>query len=130
MSEDDELAAFYRRYIGRCNAHDFDALAGFVDAEVEVNGERQGLEGYRAGLQAVVHAFPDYRWEVRHLFVRDRWVSAHFVDTGTHGGAFLGVPATGRRVSTQEFAVYRVTGGKIVEVWVVADNLGLLEQLR
>jgi predicted ester cyclase len=27
------------------------------------------------------------------------------------------------------FAVYRIDGGKIVEVWVVADNLRLLDQL-
>jgi len=58
------------------------------------------------------------------------WVSAHFIDTGTHRETFLGVPATGRRVATQEFALYRVDRGRIAEVWVTADNLGLLEQLR
>ena len=30
----------------------------------------------------------------------------------------------------EEFAVYRVDAGKIVEVWVAADNLHLLSQLR
>jgi hypothetical protein len=29
-----------------------------------------------------------------------------------------------------EFAVYRLAGGKIADVWVTADNLGLLEQVR
>ena len=58
------------------------------------------------------------------------WISAHFLDTGTHRGALLGVPATGRSVSTQEFAVYRVDAGKMVEVWVAADNLHLLDQFR
>jgi predicted ester cyclase len=46
-----------------------------------------------------------------------------------YGSAF-GVPATGRRVSTQEFAFYRIQGGRIVEVWVTADNLRILDQLR
>jgi predicted ester cyclase len=49
---------------------------------------------------------------------------------GTHRGPFLGVPATGRSVSTQEFALYRVEAGRITEVWVTADDLQLLEQLR
>jgi predicted ester cyclase len=40
------------------------------------------------------------------------------------------VPATGRRVSTQEFAIYRFQAGRIAEVWVTADNLRLLDQLR
>ena len=38
--------------------------------------------------------------------------------------------AAGRRVATEEFAFYRVAAGKITEVWVTADNLGLLAQLR
>jgi hypothetical protein len=74
----------------------------------------------------VVDAFPDYRWELDHLLIDNCWIAAHFHDTGTHRGIFLGVPATGRSVATQEFAVYRVTAGKITEVWVTADNLGLL----
>lgn len=52
------------------------------------------------------------------------------LDTGTHRGEFLGIPATGRRISTQEFAVYRVEEGKFVEAWVAADNLHLAQQLR
>jgi predicted ester cyclase len=124
------LAAFYRRYNARCNAHEFDTLEEFVDEDVQVNGVRQGLPAYVAGLQNVVEAFPDYRWDLRHLLVDGRWVSAHFVDTGTHRGPFLGVPATGRAVTLQEFAVYRIQADKIVEVWVTADNLSLLDQLR
>jgi predicted ester cyclase len=38
--------------------------------------------------------------------------------------------ATGRRVDTQEFALYRWDDGRTVEVWVTADNLGALDQLR
>ncbi|MDA0140805.1 ester cyclase [Solirubrobacter sp. CPCC 204708] len=68
--------------------------------------------------------------ELRHLVVDEPWIAAHFSDTGTHDGPFLGVPATGRRVSTQEFAFYRVDGDLITEVWVTADNLHLLGQLR
>lgn len=125
-----DLESFYRRYHARCNAHEFDALGEFVADDVDVNGEQQGLRAYVEGLRSVVQAFPDYRWDLRHLLVDGRWLSAHFIDTGTHRGAFLGVSATGRVVSTQEFAVYKVNAGKIVEAWVAADNLHLLDQLR
>jgi len=40
------------------------------------------------------------------------------------------VPATGKRIKIQEFATYRFHAGKIVEVWVAADNFDLLAQLR
>ena len=51
-------------------------------------------------------------------------------DTGTHHGAFHGVRATGRSVSTQEFAFYRVDADRIAEVWGMAFHVHLLEQLR
>ena len=130
LSSRRRLNSFYRAYLEVCNAHRFAELEGFVAADVSVNGRRAGLEDYVAGLEAVVAAFPDYRWELRHLLVDAPWLSAHFLDTGTHRGTFLGVPATGRVVTTQEFAVYRVEAGKIAEVWVAADDLRLLEQLR
>lgn len=129
-SGEQDLEAWYRRYNAVCNAHRFEELGQFVAEDVEVNGEVQGLSGYVAGLEGVTEAFPDYRWEVQHPFVREDWVSAHFLNTGTHSGAFLGVAATGRRIQTQEFAVYRVHVGRIAQVWVAADNLHLLDQLR
>jgi predicted ester cyclase len=123
------LESFYRAYLRLCNDHHFDRLGEFVADDVEVNGEMQGLPGYVAGLRAVVDAFPDYRWNLRHLLVDPPLLSAHFTDTGTQLGPFRGVAATGRTVSVQEFAVYRVDTSKIVEVWVAADDMRLLAQL-
>jgi predicted ester cyclase len=125
-----ELAAVYRRYNATCNAHAFDRLDEFVAEELEVNGEPQTRTEYVAGLGAVIRAFPDYTWQLHRLLVDPPWVSAHFFDSGTHRGTWLGIPATGRRVHTQEFALYRWADGRIVEVWVTADNLRALEQLR
>src|SRR3712207_5320127 len=121
-----DLMTFYAEYLATCNIHDFAGLDAFVAEDVVVNGERQGLEAYVAGLRSVIEAFPDYRWELRHLLVDPPWIAAHFMDTGTHRGQFRGVPPTGRPVTTQEFAMYRVAGGRIVEVWVTADNAALL----
>ena len=122
----EELKRWYRSYNEVCNAHRFDELAGFVADDVVVNGEPTGLVAYQEGLAAVVAAFPDYRWDLRHLVVEGDWIAAHFVDTGTHLGTFRGLAATGRAVTTQEFAMYRVADGRIAEVWVTADNAPLL----
>ena len=113
-----ELEAFYRRYLRRCNEHRFDELGEFVDEDVEVNGAGQGLQAYSAGLAAFADAVPDFHWDLRHLLVDGSWLSAHLVDTGT-------TPA-GRPVSVQEFAIYRVAGGRIVEVWGDLDRTRLM----
>ena len=112
-----ELAAFYRRYNERCNAHRFEELGEFVAADVRVNDAAVGLTGYIAGLRAVVEAFPDYHWDLRRLLVDGSWLSAHLSNTGTHTGTFRDVPATGRTIATMELALYRTDGGKIVESW-------------
>jgi predicted ester cyclase len=116
-TEREALRDFYRRYMARCNEHRFEELDEFVDADVLINGDTRGFDAYVAGLRAMVAPFPGYRWEPRRLLVDGDWLSAYFTDTG--------VASTGRAVATQEFAHYRVAGGKIVEVygvWVAAGT--------
>jgi predicted ester cyclase len=127
---DDGLAAFYRRYNAYCNEHRFDDFGEFVADDVVINGTDRGLDAYTGGLRVVVGGFPDYRWELRHLVVDAPWIAAHLTDTGTHRGPFFGIEATGRSVSTEEFAFYRIDAGRIAEVWGMAFHVQLLEQLR
>jgi predicted ester cyclase len=120
-----ELEAFYLRYNRCCNEHAFERLEEFVANDVEVNGERQGLQGYVDGLEEVVRAFPDWRWELRHLLIDGSWIAAHLIDRGTHAGT-----ATGRVATTQEFAFYRIAAGKIAEVWGDLRTAELIARLR
>ncbi|MEI8407204.1 MULTISPECIES: ester cyclase [unclassified Kribbella] len=116
------METFYRGYLERCNQHRFDELGEFVDADVRVNGVATGLDAYAAGLRSVVDAFPDYHWDLQHLLVDGDWLSAHLIDTGTHTGPFLTIPATGRTITTQEFALYRLAAGKITDCWGDLDT--------
>jgi predicted ester cyclase len=47
----------------------------------------------------------------------------------THSGEFLGVPATGQRVSWDFVDMYRVAGGRIVWRYLLCDWKGLQDQL-
>jgi predicted ester cyclase len=112
-----ELMDFYRRYLECCNDRRFDELDEFVDEDVRINDTPQGRDQYIAGIRAAVEAFPDFYWDLQHLLVDGNWLSARLIDTGTHTGTFLDVPATGRTITAQEFSMYRVSSGKIVENW-------------
>ncbi|GAA3340974.1 ester cyclase [Amorphoplanes nipponensis] len=125
-----EAAAFYRHYLATGNAHAFDRLSDFVAEDVRVNDEVQGLPAYVAGLREVVRAFPDYQWRLQGLLIDGASIAAHFIDTGTHRGEFMGVAPTGRSVRTREFSVYHLKDGRLAEVWVTAGNLSILDQLR
>src|SRR3954447_3651183 len=127
---DDELAAFYRRYNACCHEHAYDDLRELVARNVAINGVERGLDAYVEGQRSVVRAFPDYRWELRHLIVDAPWIAAHLTDTGTHRAEFFGVQATGRSVTIQEFAFYRIDAVRIAEVWGMNFHENLLEQIR
>jgi len=91
----------------------------------EVHGPdaEQGLVAmYRA-------AFPDLSFTVEHLVAQGDMVFARLTARGTHRGELLGIPPTGREVTVAVMELYRVTGDKIAEQWVVMDTLGMLQQL-
>ena len=48
---------------------------------------------------------------------------------GTHRGALMGLPPTGKSVGIGGIGIYRLSGGKIVEEWVTRDLLVLPQQL-
>ena len=74
-------------------------------------------------------AFPDLALTVEDLVAAGDRVAARWTLRGTHRGAFLGLPPTGRRVAAGGLELYRLAEGKIVERWAVVDTLGLLRQL-
>jgi predicted ester cyclase len=78
--------------------------------------------------------FPDYRDTVMSMVAEGEWVSAQVLFSGTHTGILkmgrMGPLApTGRRIEGWEFFLFRLERGKIVEFWVVWDQLDFAEQL-
>ena len=56
-------------------------------------------------------------------------VVARWTSFGTHSGEFMGVPATGRFLTTSGITIFRLEDGKIVEEWSESDMLGMLQQV-
>ena len=101
----------------------------FVDRDSA--GRPSDNAGFKQGIVRLYEAFPDLEAEVRDLVVDEpsgtvavRWAAA-----GTHRGAYLGAPATGRRVSFKGIEIIRIRDGRIVERWGEWDGMDLLAQL-
>ena len=90
-----------------------------------MNGAVRTAQGYIDGLFEVHRAFPDYRWEIQRVLVDEPWLAVHLADRGTHLGPWHGAAPTRGTVTTDEFAMYRLEGSRIAEVWVTADNARL-----
>jgi steroid delta-isomerase-like uncharacterized protein len=92
-----------------------------------------GLPANRDGIRilfgALRAAFPDLRVTIDEQVAEGEKVVTRKTFRGTHGGEFLGAPASGRAVAFEVIDILSVRDGKIAEHRVVFDQLGLRAQL-
>lgn len=88
-----------------------------------------GPEGFIQFFLMFRAAFPDLNVTVDHMITDDDNVAIAYTVIGTHQGDFLGVPATGRRISARGMQIARFQNGQIVERWGSSDQLGILQQI-
>jgi steroid delta-isomerase-like uncharacterized protein len=102
----------------------------FVDRDAA--GRPPDREGFKRGIRELYAAFPDFEARIEDLVVDERRSEAavRWSASGTHRGAYLGVPPTGRRIAFKGIEIVRFDGGWIVERWGEWDGIDLLAQLR
>jgi steroid delta-isomerase-like uncharacterized protein len=129
-----------KRVVERCftdiwNDGNLDAVDELIHPNIVRHHERNqdedlhGREEFRAWISQTRQAFPDLRLTIEQIFGEADRVMAHVRGRATHKGEFKGVPATGSGIEWTATALVRVADSKIVECWVIADTLGILQQL-
>ena len=91
--------------------------------------EIQGLDKLRDSIRDHRKAFPDWTEKIELIVAEGDFVAIHFSSTGTNKGSFLGNPATGKQIHTNDMSIYRIVDGKIVEQWLLPNLLSLSQQL-
>lgn len=125
MSSRDQVVHRYERYLDACNRRAWDEVGAHVAEHVLVNGSVRSRREYIGDVVATTSTFPDYRWELRRVVVEGDWLAVHLHDTGTRTGDFLWAAGDGAQVRTDEFNMYRLVDGLIVELEGTADNARL-----
>jgi hypothetical protein len=74
-------------------------------------------------------AFPLYDLDAEEMIAESDLVTLRGWIRGTHLGPFMGIEATGKKVEFSIFITYRVTDGKIVDHWMLTDNMALMAQI-
>ena len=74
-------------------------------------------------------SFPDVHFTIDWMVAEDDVVASKWSYVATHTGPFLGIAPTGRQVTDSGTTTVRLEDGKIAEMWVNQDSLGLLQQL-
>lgn len=101
-----------------------DAVDDFFEPGYVAHGTDRGLTGpaaVRRFVSMVRDAFPDLEVEVEILVESGDRVAWQRRLKGTQEGAFLGFPATKRRVVWRDMLTTRFQDGRIAEEWVITD---------
>ena len=126
----------YTEWQRRQNAHEFERLGEVVDLE----GFRDiciGLSDWTTGYQAafenlkrnILLPLADWHSTVEAVVEGQDAVVVRQRAEATHVADFLGIPATGRRVSWEAVIMVKVRDGRVVENCTMLDLWGIYRQL-
>jgi len=93
-------------------------------------GAANGHAGFQRVLGEFLKAFPDLHLEIEFMIGEGDHLMAMVTTTGTHKGAFNGLPPTGRSFRVNSSDIFRFDEqGKVSDHWGVFDTFGMLAQL-
>lgn len=84
---------------------------------------------YAAHVREFLSIYGAYTFEIEELIAAGDRVFVRWRQTGRHLGSIDGEAPSGKQLIELTSAVYRVTGGRIVEYWIQVDRKGLELQL-
>lgn len=130
---DGKNKAVVRRFISQAfNAGDTAIIDELIATDYVLHGapKVRGPEGMKHFVTMYRSAFPDYACSVDDQIAEDDKVVTRWTMRGTHQGELMGIPPTGKQVTLPGVVVDRLAiNGQLVESWLQADVLGLLQQL-
>jgi len=87
------------------------------------------FDGVRGFYETLWAAFPDVEATIEDMIAEGDEVAFRVTVRGTHEGEFMGVPATGTKITMAVQNIYRLRDGKVIERWSNPDMLGMMTQL-
>ena len=134
MSTEENKALIGRLYEEVWNQHNPEAADEFVAPDVftrDMLPEYQhGVDGYKHLVRWLHTAMPDLRMDIEDIIAEADKVAAFVTLSGTHTGPLRDLDPSGREVSVKHSHRYRLTNGKVAEIWSARDDLGMMQQMK
>jgi predicted ester cyclase len=124
-----DLSDVYRGYIACLNKQDWPNLGRFVHEDVQYNGKRLGLSGYREMLEEDFRAIPDLYFDIELLISEPPRVASRLRFDCTPKGLLFGLPVNGKKVQFAENVFYEFLDGQMANVWSIIDIAAIVSQL-
>jgi predicted ester cyclase len=136
----DESARLDRRlYEEVWNEGNVDTVEALIASGLVYGGQPLSPAGYRDWMTGFRRAFPDLHVQIEHQVAAERTVASRLQWHGTSSGELAAglvpgwqgpaIAPTGQHVAWTAMSLHRFDAGKLIEGWLDADFLGLLQQL-
>jgi predicted ester cyclase len=66
---------------------------------------------------------------LKNIIIEGDMAAIQFTLEGTHQASFMGIPATGKKVTIEIAEIVKYRGEKITEIWMYYDNLSSMKQM-
>ena len=136
----EENKALVRRYVEEVwNDLKLDVVDELFAADYTIHQGMQSMptshEALKQGIATIRTAFPDLHMAIDNLICEGDKVGAHWASHGTQRGELRlpgvpqSIPPSERDVTFGEAAIFRISNGKLAEVWYASDRLTMMRQL-
>ena len=120
--------------VAALNRGDVDGYLAIYAPDAVVHGLPEhvtpDVAGHREVLEEMRRALPDLRAQLAAVVAEGDLLAARVTYWGTHRGPMLGAAPTGRVVTWDAMTFRRFDAqGRVVERWIIGDDLGLLHEL-
>jgi predicted ester cyclase len=135
MTELEDNRRVVRAFVRAINAQDWNALASIVATGFVRHSYAAGVPGVRSRddliqyLRSEYETFPDAHETIEDIVAEGNKVAVRHRFTGTQAGRMGQHPPSGKPMTAEYIAIYRLEGNVIVEAWAEWDNLHGLVQL-
>lgn len=133
QQQKDLTSAFERIELAFNSQGDKSVYFDLYDRELTMHGFPPNVpanfEGLKSFYNSLWTAFPDSRVKFNDLVIQGDKAAVRFTFSGTQKGEFMGISATGKKVTVEGMRFFKFRGTKCIETWNLLDNLSMLQQL-
>lgn len=106
-----------------------DCVTHQLRSGVPVDAVPRGPQAIKEHVAGWIASFPDLHFSIDQMLSEGDRVVMQLLMEGTHRGAWLGIPASNKKIQVRMFTIHRIVRDKIVEDWVLVESLGVFQQL-
>jgi predicted ester cyclase len=88
-----------------------------------------GIDAYKNWVLKIRGVCPDLKLDVVNLFSEGNEVMSHLKGQVTYRGRVGNLDPTGKQITSTVTAIIRLADNKIAECWIIADSLGIMQQV-